>query len=63
MFRAARASGSPLVVHVAETTEEQRFLRRGDGGFRELLEGLGRLPDGFRPPGLGAVAWLNGVAG
>jgi cytosine/adenosine deaminase-related metal-dependent hydrolase len=47
------------MVHVAETTEEQRFLRRGDGEFRELLENLGRLPDGFRPPGLGAVTWLD----
>ena len=53
------------MVHVAETAEEQRFLRRGDGAFRELLERLGRLPSGFRPPGVGAVAWLDrlGVLG
>lgn len=65
VFRAARRSGVPLSVHVAETREEQRFLRRGDGGFRALLEELARLPRGFRAPGVGAVAWLErlGVLG
>ena len=59
LFRAARARRVPLAVHVAETLEEVQFLRRGSGPFRELLERLGRLPDGYRPPGIGPVALLD----
>lgn len=59
LFRAAAASRRPLAIHTAESPDEQRFLRRGDGPFRELLERLGRLPAGFRAPGVGAVAWLE----
>ncbi len=65
VFRAARASGLPLMVHAAETADEQQFLQRGRGRFRELLESLDRLPAGFRAPGVGAIEWLDrlGVLG
>lgn len=39
--------------------EEQQFLRTGRGPFAELLRELGRLPAGFRPPGVGAVRHLD----
>lgn len=62
LFAAARAAGSCLAVHCAETAEEQQFLRTGRGPFRDLLQQLGRLPPGFRAPGLSAVRWLERLA-
>ncbi len=59
LFAAAAARGRHLSVHTAETPEEQRFLHRGDGPFADLLAELGRLPAGCRPPGCGAVRWLD----
>lgn len=59
LLGAARATGRPLAIHCAETEEEQRFLRSGDGPFADLLSHLGRLPRGHRPPGVGAVRWLD----
>ena len=65
LLRAARARTRHLAIHCAELPEEQQFLRTGKGPFAELLQRLGRLPDGFRAPGVGAVAWLQqlGVLG
>jgi cytosine/adenosine deaminase-related metal-dependent hydrolase len=65
LFRAAAATGMPLMIHAAETAAEQQFLRTGRGPFRELLQRLGRLPPRFRPPGCGAVEYLGrlGVLG
>ncbi|MFM1871265.1 MAG: hypothetical protein RL398_687 [Planctomycetota bacterium] len=59
LFAAAARSRRPLAIHCAELPEEQEFLRRGTGPFRDLLQSLGRLPHGFRPPGVGAVAHLE----
>lgn len=59
LFRAARTSTKDLMVHAAETAEEQQFLRTGRGPFRELLAALGRLPAGFRAPGCGAIEYLQ----
>jgi cytosine/adenosine deaminase-related metal-dependent hydrolase len=50
LLRAARASGRALTVHVAESEEEPRFLRSGQGPLRGLLRDLGRLPAGWRAP-------------
>ena len=65
LFRAARATRMPLAVHVAETVEEQQFLQHGTGPFAELLRDLGRLPEDFDAPGVGAVEHLErlGVLG
>lgn len=59
LFAAARQRTRWLAVHCAELPEEQEFLRRGTGPFAELLAQLGRLPAGFRAPGMGAVRWLE----
>lgn len=59
LFAAARRSDRHLAIHCAETPEEQQFLRTGRGPFAELLASLGRLPAGHRPPGCGAVQWLE----
>ncbi|MFK7742889.1 MAG: amidohydrolase family protein [Planctomycetota bacterium] len=59
LFRAAVRSRRHLAVHCAELPEEQDFLRTGRGPFADLLRQLGRLPEGHRPPGCGAVRWLE----
>lgn len=59
LFRAAAATRRPLAIHCAEVPEEQEFLATGGGPFAALLQRLGRLPDDFRAPGLGAVRWLE----
>lgn len=59
LFRAARARRVPLAVHTAETVEEQEFLLRGIGPFAALLHELGRLPEDYRPAGVGAVEHLD----
>ena len=59
LMRAALAKGQPLSIHAAEVPQEQQFLRTGRGPFAELLESLGRLPESFQPPGVGAVRYLE----
>ena len=59
LMKACRDHGRPLAIHVAETPEEVSFLRGGTGPFRDLLEELGKIPGGFRAPGLSPVAWLE----
>lgn len=59
LFAAAASRTRSLAVHCAELPEEQQFLHAGTGPFRDLLDRLGRLPAGFRPPRLGAVRWLQ----
>ena len=61
LFRAARAQRLPLAVHLAETEEEQQFLREGTGPFASLLRDLGRLPPEFRAAGRGAVEHLEAL--
>ncbi|MFT4512018.1 MAG: cytosine/adenosine deaminase-related metal-dependent hydrolase [Planctomycetota bacterium] len=59
LMRAAAGRTRNLAIHCAELPEEQQFLRTGRGVFADLLRKLGRLPDGFRAPGCGAVRWLQ----
>jgi len=49
----------PSAVHLAESQEEGRFLRDGNGFFRELLIKRGRWPDHYRPPGCSPTAYLD----
>lgn len=59
LFAAATARARHLSIHVAEVEEEQQLLRSGRGPFADLLRELGRLPPDYRPPGIGAVRWLD----
>lgn len=59
LFAAARDTRQHLAIHCAETPEEQQFLHTGRGPFADLLARLGRLPERFRPPRMGAVRWLE----
>lgn len=59
LFRAARASGVPLAIHVSESEEEVRFLEHGDGPLRDLLQELGKWDGRFRAPGCSPLAWLH----
>lgn len=65
LLQAAAAGGRRLAIHAAEVPEEQEFLRTGRGGFADLLRELGRLPQGHRPAGVGAIRHLErlGVLG
>ena len=59
LLLAAQARTRNLAIHCAELPEEQQFLRTGRGPFADLLQSLGRLPEGYRPRGCGAVRWLE----
>lgn len=59
LFAEASRRSRHLAVHTAELEEEQQLLRTGRGPLRELLTAMGKLPERWRPPGVGAVAWLE----
>jgi cytosine/adenosine deaminase-related metal-dependent hydrolase len=48
-----------LATHVAETAAEIEFLRNGKGEFRDFLDRMGVLPDGWKPPRLGPIQYLD----
>jgi len=45
-------------VHLSESPEEVEFIRRGTGGWRELLVALGAWTDEWRAPGVSPVMYL-----
>lgn len=49
----------PFCVHLAETAQEDAFIREGSGDFRELLKSRGLLPDGYTGSGKSPVALLR----
>lgn len=57
--RAARRRGLPLAMHLAESTEETRYLVHGDGPFVRFLERVGKGSPFSRPPGLRPVAYAE----
>ncbi len=61
LIQAAAQRRRHLAIHCAEVPEEQQFLRNGTGPFAELLAQLGRLPAGFRAPGVGVVRYLQSL--
>ncbi len=57
----ACARGVGLCTHLAETTEEVRFVRDGDGPFAEMLRAIGRWDQTIRGTGQHPVDWLAPV--
>ncbi|MBI4583144.1 MAG: amidohydrolase family protein [Planctomycetes bacterium] len=57
----AICAGKPFSIHLAEDPAEREFLRDGGGPFQELLSRLGIPGGGFRPPGLGPIAYLESL--
>lgn len=55
----AREKSMPVATHVAETGGELRFLKYGEGEFRDFLTALGALPADWTPPGLSPLAYLE----
>jgi len=50
-----------LTSHVAETKSEIEFLQTGTGEFKRFLTGLGALPEGWTPPRLNPIAYLDSL--
>lgn len=48
-----------MTTHAAETPEELEFLESGTGPFRDFLSSLGALPDGWAPPKLDPIPYLE----
>jgi len=63
LFRAIRADldrhpFNASTVHLAESAEEIRFLKTGDGPWRDLLQEIGVWSSEWKPPGSSPVAFL-----
>ena len=54
-----RKQQSLFPIHAAESEDEMQFLHDGTGRLRTFLEERGAIDDAFRPPGTGAVAYLD----
>jgi aminodeoxyfutalosine deaminase len=50
-----------LETHVAETIAEVEFLQAGTGELIEFLQRLGVLPEGWKPPQLSPIAYLDSL--
>ncbi len=57
----AHQRGVRLATHVAETLPELEFLKSGSGEFRDFLDRLGVLPDGWVPPRMTPIAYLDSL--
>lgn len=51
--KAAATAGVRLMTHLAESPEEVRFVRHGDGPMRAFLDSLGLWTDALRTQGIG----------
>jgi cytosine/adenosine deaminase-related metal-dependent hydrolase len=60
LFRGLVARGGPAALHLAESSDETRFLATGEGEWRAFLEE--RVGDvAFAPPGLSPVEYARGL--
>lgn len=59
--RESRARRLPMSIHLGESQEEIELLATGRGAFRDLLVDLGAWRDGWVPPGVGPVAYLDAL--
>lgn len=62
LIELATARGLPVAMHLAESPEELRFLRDGDGPFRELLEERSMWDDSAIPRGTRPLDYLRRLA-
>ncbi len=56
VYAYAKRWGYPHAIHIAESTAEIRLLTGGEGGLRQTAN---RLARDFKPPGSGAVRYLE----
>ena len=49
LYRAAAATQRPLATHLAETSEEVRFMERGDGPIADMLRRIGVFDESAAP--------------
>jgi cytosine/adenosine deaminase-related metal-dependent hydrolase len=66
LFRAIRAevngSGTPITsVHLGESASEIEMLADGGGPWPGMLRFIGKMPDAWRPPGVGPVEYLDAL--
>lgn len=62
LYRAAAQSGRPVSTHLAETQEEAKFVRHGNGPWHDYLKTIGRWDDSFAQhygQGLSPVQWMR----
>jgi len=57
-YTACIATGRPLSTHLAETRDEDRFVRDADGPLAEMLRDIGVWSDGIRAAGVSPVQHL-----
>jgi len=60
LFRELLQRGGPAALHLAESPEETRFLRDGNGDWSHFLRSrVGKIA--FSPPGVSPVAYVDGL--
>ena len=59
LYDVAASTPAPVCTHLAETREEDRFVRAADGPLAELLRDLGALDDAVRSTGVSPVSLLE----
>jgi cytosine/adenosine deaminase-related metal-dependent hydrolase len=59
IVRAAGRRELPLAMHLAESTEETRYLTHGDGPFVGFLETIGRGQPFEQAPGMRPIRWAD----
>ena len=62
IFHLASTLGG-AATHLAETPEEERFIREAAGPFADLLRKLGRWHESITPSGRSPVHWFTDVVG
>jgi cytosine/adenosine deaminase-related metal-dependent hydrolase len=55
----ARNNNQLFSIHVAESQDEIDFLASGTGNFRDFVEERGAWDGTFKPPGCGAITYLD----
>ena len=62
-YQWAASAGYLLMTHLAETLEEVRFVRNGDGPFADMLKSFGIWDESIAGAGLHPVEYVKGLIG